>query len=196
MQGVTTLPKNNFDEDIEYINQLFPEIAEIRDPELAKIVAEIWVEMWKESGWARIEDCPKNPLSFDMKLVPHIRSITRLSIQFAETIQHFHLLPNGVDMDTLIAGSILHDADKLLIYDSNATSVVKTRFSKLLPHGTYTGYKMLARGLSMDLVNLVVAHSEKATHTEPATVEGMIMKHVDHGESMVMNLVIKQNMPH
>ncbi|MGH6860852.1 MAG: HD domain-containing protein, partial [Phyllobacterium sp.] len=193
MTGAKTRPDSNFDADIDYVNRIFPEIAEIGDPELARIVAEIWVDVWKESGWARIEDCPKNPLSFDIKLVPHVRSITRLSIQFAETILKFHSVPGGFDMDMLIAGSILHDVDKLLIYDPTATTVVKTQFSKLLPHGTYTGYKMLEKGLSMDLVNVVVAHSEKATHTEPVTAEGMIMKHVDHGESMVMNLIIKQN---
>jgi hypothetical protein len=177
--------------DIDYVNRLFPEIELISDAVLARKVAEIWADVWRESGWDAIENCPKNPLSYDIKLVPHVRSITQLCIKFSQVILAIHNIPDGINMDELIAGSLLHDVDKLLIYSPAEKKVVKTPFASMLPHGTYTGYKMLEKGLPMTLVNLVVAHSEKATHTEPATVEGMIMKHVDHGESMVMNLVIK-----
>ena len=171
-------------EDAVYIRKVFPEIEMIKNKELAQKVVEIWAEVWHESEWARIEDVPKNPVKdADLKLVPHTRSTTRLAIVLAESVQEFHGI--SADMDMVIAGAVLHDVDKLLEYDHMG----KTRFLKLFPHGMYSGYKMLEKGLPMDLVHLVVSHSGSATNTVPITLEGIIVRNVDHSDSEAMHYV-------
>ncbi len=174
--------------DGAYIRQVFPEIEMIKDKELAQKVVEIWAEVWHESDWARIEDAPKNPAKdADLKLVPHIRGTTRLAIAMAESVREFH--GQSVNMDVLIAGAVLHDVSKLLEYGPAGGVAAKTRFSKLLPHGVYSGYKMLEKDLPMDLVHLVVAHSGNATSTVPITLEAIIVRNVDHSDSEAMHYV-------
>lgn len=176
-------------DDAAYIEKVFPEIDWIKDEDLKSKVIEIWAEVWRESKWDKIEDCPKNPLKDgDLKLVPHIRSVTALCVDFAKALPKYHTQAEEPNMDDLVAGAILHDVDKLLIYEKKPDGTFgKSKFSKMLPHGTYTGYKMMERGFSMDMVNLVVAHSENATYSVPQTLEGLIMKSADHAESEVMH---------
>jgi hypothetical protein len=172
-------------EDLDYLYGVFPEIGEIRDAGLARIVGEIWIEVWRESSWQRIEDCPKNPEKFgDMKLVPHIRSVIAVSVATAKSIAQFYDVP-AINMDELLAVTLLHDVDKLLIYEMKDGAYRKSAFSKRLPHGTYTGFKMLERGLSKDLVNAVLAHTGESK-SSPVTVEGLIMKWSDQAESEIM----------
>jgi hypothetical protein len=179
-------------EDIDYVIRVFPEIQQIKGAELARIVAEIWAEFWRESDWPAIEDVPKNPSTHgSISLAAHTRSVTRLAIQFAHVMREIH----GIDrirLDDLIAGSVLHDADKILFYSKAGDGVVKTRLPKQLPHGTYTGFRMMAKGLPLDLVNLVVAHSAKATYSVPITLEGEIMRQADRAESEVTKFATKE----
>ena len=173
-------------EDATYIRRVFPEIEMIKNKELAQKVVEVWAEVWHESAWAKIEDVPKNPSrDADLKLVPHTRGTIRLAIAMAESVLEFHGV--GVDMDVVIAGALLHDVDKLLGYGPVGGTGAKTRFGKLLPHGVYGGYKMLAKGMPMDLVHLVVSHSSNATNTVPITLEGIIVRNVDHSDSEAMH---------
>ena len=185
-QAVSKAPAN----DAAYVRGVFPEIDLIKDNDLATRVIDIWCEIWRSSKWERIEDCPKNPLKYsdDVKLVPHIRSVTLSAISMAENIEKMHPATRGkIDVDRLLAGCLLHDVDKLLMYvPKDDGTAGKDRFADLLPHGTYTGYVMLNHGLDMDLVNAVVCHSENATLSVPITFEGLIMKSVDHAESECM----------
>jgi hypothetical protein len=176
------------DSDDAYIRGVFPEIDQIRDKDLARKVVEIWAEMWHESEWDRIEDCPKSPRKDgDLKVVPHIRSMTAVALAIADSIKRFHGAVNEVDTDAVLIGAMLHDVDKLLIYAPRDGAVTESRFAKTLPHGTYTGYKMMEKGFPIELVNLVIAHSANATSLAPMTLEGLIVANGDRAESEVMH---------
>jgi hypothetical protein len=169
--------------NIDVIPKVFPEIGLIKDKALAKAVAEIWHEMWSESEWDSIEDCPKNPSKDgDLKLVTHTRAVVKLALAMADVIKSTYGDKLTAKTDYILAGALLHDADKLLAY-SPASGASKTIYSKQLPTAMYIGYKMLDRGLSRELVNIVVCHSQNRPQNPPITFEGVIVSNADHAES-------------
>lgn len=167
--------------DAAGVRAAFPEIEQIKDKELAEKIVSIWLDVWRESEWDTFEQIPKNPKKDgDLKLVPHIRAVTAIAVSMVEVLERFHGLK--CDMDVVLAGGLLHDVDKLLIY-SPSSGDGKTRFSQLLPHATYTGFKMWERGLPVEMVNMVVCHSDNHTKLQPITFEGILVKNADHAES-------------
>lgn len=168
-------------EDDAYIRQLFPEIEKIGDKELAQKVVEIWVETWRASDWNRIEDVPKNPENVgDRKLIPHVRAVTRQAVDVANAIQEYHDIP--VDMDLLIAGSLLHDVSKMVEYGPNEGGSGKTKLGKLVQHGVYGAAKVVEKGLPTELTHMVVSHTT-GSNKAPVTLECVILHYVDYADS-------------
>ncbi len=167
-------------EDSAYIRQLFPEIQEIRDGDLAQKVVEIWAETWHASPWAKIEDVPKNPNVGDRKLVPHVRATTLEALAVARIIQEIHGIPT--DLDLLAAGALLHDVCKMVEYGPTASGAGKTRLGELVQHGVYSAAKVVEKGLSPELVHMMVSHT-KGSNKPPATLECAILHYVDYADS-------------
>ncbi len=168
-------------EDAAYVRGLFPEIEEIQDKELAEKVVEIWAETWHASAWPKIEDARKNPTNVgERRLVPHVRAVTREAIDMAQSFREFHGV--GVNMDYLIAGSLLHDVCKLMEYQPKGDGAGKTRYGELVQHGVYSGYKVLEKGLPEELVHMAISHTTKS-HIAPVTLEGAILHYVDYADS-------------
>lgn len=173
-------------EDKSYVRQLFPEVEEIADRELADKVVEIWGEIWKESTWRRIEDAPKNPENVPLHhtLVAHTRSVAQQAIAVARCVRERHKVE--VNMDILIAGALLHDASKLLEYEAGADGQGhKAPFGKLVQHAIYGVHKAFAKGLPLEVVHLINSHT-KQSRLHPATMEGVILHYVDYCDSDVL----------
>ena len=167
-------------EDAAYIRQLFPEVGEIGNAELADKVVEIWVETWHASEWDKIEDAPKNPENVgDRKLIPHVRAVTREAVDVARSIEEFHGI--NVDMDLLIAGSLLHDVSKLVEYGPKNGSAGKTTVGKLVQHGVYGAAKVIEKGLPPELTHMVVSHTT-GSNKPPSTLECAILHYVDYAD--------------
>ena len=171
------------EKDAAYIRDLFPEINDLQDKTLAEKVVQIWDEMWKESKWARIEDCPKGADVWEYKLVPHVRSVTQGCVAMARSVMANYAIP--VERDVLLAGSLLHDASKLVEEDPNGKASKKTKLGKLIQHGAYTAHKALALGMPLEIVHLIITHTH-ASGMAPKSIEGIILHYVDFGDSDVL----------
>jgi len=174
------------EKSVDAVRAVLPEIADISDPQLRAKVENIWLQVWKESEWDNLADVPKNVGKDNgIKLLVHVRSVIRISMAMADSIAHFHGVK--VDQDRLLAATILHDVDKVLLYAPNGS---KSPMYKALPHTLYTAHKMLEHGLDHELVNMVITHSENHCTKAPMSVEAMILKHGDHGESEAVRMAV------
>lgn len=156
------------------IARVFPELTQIGDEGLRHQVAEIWVEMAAEMSWNSLEEIPKNSRDeAGRTLVEHIRGVTQMAIQICEIAKTLHNKP--YDRDTMLAVGLLHDVSKLVEYEPDPAKLVehkipragrKSRIGKNIQHAVYAAHKMFARGMSLELVNLII------THTHGSNVRG------------------------
>ena len=171
------------EKDDGYIRGLFPEVNELQQRLLASQVVQIWDEMWKESNWARIEDCPKGADVSEYKLVPHVRSVAQGCMAMARSVTANYQIP--VQHDVLLAGALLHDASKLVEEDPAGSASKKTQLGKLIQHGAYTAHKALGLGMLLEIVHLIISHTRQSGML-PKTVEAIILHYVDYGDSDVL----------
>jgi putative nucleotidyltransferase with HDIG domain len=81
----------------------------------------------------------------------------------------------SLNHDTLLAGAILHDVDKLLLYERQGDSVELTELGRSVPHGEYGARVAEQAGLPQEVVNIIASHSPTQRKTLPATIEAVIV---------------------
>ncbi|MCJ7633768.1 hypothetical protein MUP77_15450, partial [Candidatus Bathyarchaeota archaeon] len=112
---------------MEYIRKLFPEIEQIEQTELQMKVASTWIEAWKKSKYRRIEDGIFTVATPQNRLVDHIRAVTKSAIAIADVLKEIHHF--DVNRDYLIAGSLLHDVDKLIVFEKTGDKYVRAEIA-------------------------------------------------------------------
>jgi putative nucleotidyltransferase with HDIG domain len=166
----------------------FPELLGIEDATLRENVADIWIEVLAESAWERLEDVPKNPYGIPASenLVAHTRAVTRLALAVAEVTKELRDVP--YDRDELIATANLHDVSKLMEFEPSESGGQASRFGHLIQHGTYGAHKMWQKGLPIEMVHNILAHTFTSRYV-PQTWEAVIVHYVDYLDSDGLNLV-------
>jgi putative nucleotidyltransferase with HDIG domain len=161
----------------KYVEGLFPELQEIAGVELRKKVVKCWLIALEDGQWDRIEDMPWVPGSAEfITNVQHVRTAARIGIAIAKTINSSQdLMPGAtVNLDTVIAGSILHDVGKLLEFTGpeNRTGEVTPLGNRMLHHilGAHLAIKA---GLDAEIVHCIEAHREPQTF--PRSLEARIV---------------------
>ena len=168
--------------DSAKVRDLLPELDLIKQEDLRESVAATWAEAIEQGGWG-LEDLRRIPFTllipdcrFD--LVHHTRAVTKTAIAIAETLKENYGDAVRIDMDLLVAGSLLHDVGKLLEYVSKDGEIVKSRKGALLRHplsGQALAYK---HGLPFEVLNMIAYHSKEGDLGK-RTVEGIIIHHSD-----------------
>jgi hypothetical protein len=146
---------------------IFPELHEIGDPALRGAVAEIWCEIAAEMPWHDIREVPKSARpNAHGTLIDHIRGVTQMALAICDIAQRMQGKP--YDRDLLVAACLLHDASKPVESEPVPDTAGKpparpaARHSKLgknVQHGVYAAHKILAKGLPLELANLVITHT-------------------------------------
>lgn len=164
------------------IIDLLPELGLIKQEDLRNRVAETWADAIEQGGWSPedLGDIPFTLLIPDCKfdLVHHTRAVTRTAVAIAETLKESYGDAVAIDMDLLVAGSLLHDVGKLLEYVREGGAVVKSPKGVLLRHplsGQALAYK---HGLPFEILNMIAYHSKEGDLGK-RTVEGIIIHHSD-----------------
>ena len=162
----------------EYIEGLFPAIAEIQDAAIRDKVVSLWAEVWQEGHYERIEDLHQNEAFRDRleySNIEHVNQVVACALQLAEVAEESFGV--HVQRDYLLAGALLHDVDKLVMYDRAAKGLSER--GKRFSHAVYGGYLVLKAGLPEDIAHMVAAHSPNYSSATPRTVEAMIVKYAD-----------------
>lgn len=168
-------------QDLDYVAAIFPEVDQISSAELRQKILEIWVDMWHESGWKRIEDAPKNPSNAgERPLYLHVRAVTQEALATAEIVKQLHDI--SYDRDVLVAAGLLHDVSKLVEYQPGDGKATTSQKGKLIQHAVYAAHMAWAKGLPDEIVHIIISHTHNS-NKRPSTWEGVVIHYVDYLDS-------------
>lgn len=162
------------------IEEVFPEIETIEEDSLRTGVSTAWTTAAGING-VDIEELPEVPwlppaqkdlgmAAEDALLVEHVRDVASCAVGLAESL----LARNDdleIDLDTVIAGALVHDVSKLYEFDGLET----TEVGELLGHPYYGVAVVSQANLPVEIAHIVLAHSSR-TAVEPATLEAEIVR--------------------
>ena len=161
------------------IESVFPEIEGIEDDGLRTGVATAWTTAAGVNG-LDVADLPEQPwlppgrrAEDPERLVDHVRDVTACAVGLAESL--LERRPDvAVDLDTVIAGALVHDVSKLYEFDREA----RTELGDLLGHPRYGVAVVSQANLPVAVAHVVLSHSPK-TSVEPATLEAELVRRAD-----------------
>ncbi|MFA5027582.1 MAG: HD domain-containing protein [Candidatus Methylomirabilota bacterium] len=162
----------------DYIQQLFPETQRIRNGELRSKVVQTFLTVWKAGNYARIEDVHQFEPARDRLAytnVDHTNQVVRLCVKFAEALED--TLKVSVNMDHLLAGALLHDVDKMVIFDAATGRFTPTGIK--CPHGVLGAELAAQGGLPDEVTHIIGTHSAKYSTSRPRSLEAFILRHAD-----------------
>ena len=118
------------------IEGCFPILSRIEDELRREAVISCWLQVWEESDWNDLEDCPFSPGFPDISLVAHVNCVIDLVLATLE-IMDKHNPELRLDRDYLIAGALLHDVSKMVEMEPTAEGARPSKLCKMMPHSTY-----------------------------------------------------------
>jgi len=173
------------------IAQLFPDLMQISDSLLRDKVAAVWNEAITTGcggkGWTFDElRAVKFTLlagDIEMTFIDHLNSCCRQCIAIAKVLRE-SFKSNGkelvpINVDHLIAGSLLADCGKPLEYDKDASGkVIQGNFGALVRH-PFSGVAMCYKhGIPAEIMHIVATHSHEGDKVQ-RSIESIIFHHAD-----------------
>ena len=169
------------------LEDLAPEIHEIKDPKLKQLVVDAWALSCCSSSFKRITDIPGwgGPDDFYLKRgnqADHLRGVARFSMLMADDmVKHYPEVI--VDRDICIAGALCHDIGKSYELDP----VNQTRWKAdpsasgdpTFRHSIYGVHIALTAGLPEVIAHICMGHSLEGQFVTLST-ECMVVRHADH----------------
>jgi len=168
------------------IKKELPELKLIKDVELRNKVVEAWSRSLNDYGFTSISELQGSGGIGLLVLkkgtqVDHLRSVARISYAFAKEFQSIY--PGiQINLDTLLAGALLHDVGKPLNYNKeNRDRWKKFPYLEGNPparHSVHGYHICLSVGLPMEIAHIVGAHSKEGEFIQ-RSVEGTIVHYAD-----------------
>ncbi len=169
------------------IAELFPDLMRIGDAQLRERVANVWSEALTVGcggkGWTfdEIRAIPFTLLAgkIDLRFVEHLNSCCKQCIAIAGVLKEVFGARIPVNLDVLIAGSLLADVGKMLEFDKDPRGqVVKGRYGDMLRH-PFSGVALCYKhGIPPEVMHIVATHSHEGDKVE-RTIESWIFHHAD-----------------
>ncbi len=167
----------------EEIRKLFPELNEIRNPELRKRTLDVWVDAVESGGW-KPDDLMKIPFTLladnvSIMYLEHVRTVARMCIEMERVIKEaYGPRAARIDHDVLVAGALLADVGKLLEYVKKDGKIVKGMAGEYLRH-PFSGVGFCFKhGLPDAVMHVVATHSKEGDHVKRFP-ESIIFHHAD-----------------
>ncbi|HSR11694.1 MAG TPA: HD domain-containing protein, partial [Thermodesulfobacteriota bacterium] len=166
------------EEDRETIARLFPALLKIRDEGIRDKVVLAWIDGLRKSNYRRIEDVhqfepARDRISYTN--VDHTNQVCLMCEKMAEAMEE--ILGTKLNRDHLLAGAILHDVDKMALFDSG-TGTVKEPGRKL-EHTVLGAALALEKGLPEEVAHMIRSHSTAYSPERPRTTEALILHYAD-----------------
>ena len=164
--------------DRDYIVRLFPAVFRIKDEGVRDKVVLTWVHSWKQSNFLRIEDVhqfepARNYIAYTN--VDHTNQVCRACEAIAAMASEG--LNLKLHMDYLLAGALLHDVDKMMIFDSKTGGF--TEMGRRSSHAAAGGALARQMGLPEEVAHIIEAHSTKFSPHPPKSMEALTLRHAD-----------------
>ncbi|MHA1212446.1 MAG: phosphohydrolase, partial [Candidatus Heimdallarchaeota archaeon] len=152
------------------------------DAKLKEKVYKTW-EFAFENSVLTPEDLEKIPFTLLIKeckvtFMEHKRAVVHIAIESAKVMKEYFGDKLPIDMDILIAGSILIDVGKLVEYVLEEGKAVVGNTGKLLRH-PFTGVGLAMRyDIPDEICHMIATHSKEGDLGK-RTIEGIIVHHAD-----------------
>ncbi len=173
------------------IAELFPDLMRIGDVQLRERVANVWSDALAVGcggkGWTfeEIRAIPFTLLAgkIDLRFVEHLNSCCKQCIAIAGVLKEVFGSRVPVNLDVLIAGSLLADVGKMLEFDKKPgpdgrMQVVKGHYGDMLRH-PFSGVALCYKhGIPPEVMHIVATHSHEGDKVE-RTIESWIFHHAD-----------------
>jgi len=165
--------------DRDSIRQLFPTIEKIKSADLREKVITTWYHAWKRSNFPGIEvlhqfEPARARIAYTN--VEHTNHVCLACDRTAEMLTE--VLGQDINREDLMAGAILHDVDKIVIFDYKTGGFTAT--GRRFAHAVMGASMALMEGLPESVAHIIGAHSWRFSPTPPVTVEALILRHLDH----------------
>ena len=171
------------------IAQLFPNLMDIRDSALRDKVAAVWDEALTTGcggkGWTfeELRAIPFTLLAGDisMTFIDHLNSCCKQCIAIAKVLRESFGDQIPINLDHLIAGSLLADCGKPLEFDKDKSGkVIKGHFGDMLRH-PFSGVAMCYKhGIPAEVMHIVATHSFEGDPPKVTrSIESIIFHHAD-----------------
>jgi putative nucleotidyltransferase with HDIG domain len=165
--------------DRDSIRQLFPTIEKIKSADLQEKVILSWYHAWKRSNFPGIEmlhqfEPARARIAYTN--VEHTNQVCLACDRTAEMLTE--VLGQDINREDLMAGAILHDVDKIVIFDFKTGGFTAT--GRRFAHAVMGASMALMEGLPESVAHIIGAHSWRFSPTLPATGEALILRHLDH----------------
>ncbi|MCD6424130.1 MAG: HDIG domain-containing protein [Anaerolineales bacterium] len=166
------------------INELWPELAWIKDNELREATIKTW-EQALERSVLSADDLQRIPFTLlagpDLKVsfMAHKRCVVHVAQESALKMIDFFGEELPIDLDVVIAGAILADVGKLLEYelDKDGNSFQGT-YGKYLRH-PFSGVSLAEScGVPPEVCHIIAAHAGEGNLIKRST-EAYIVHHAD-----------------
>ena len=166
----------------EAVEELWPEISWIENPELREQVTQAWIRALEQSPLepADLEEIPFTLLvpNCPATFMEHKRCVVHVARKSAESMQEFLGKGLKIDMDTVIAGAILADVGKLLEYEKVDGKAQQSDRGKALRH-PFTGVALAMEcGIPDEVCHIIAAHAAEGDLVKRST-EAYIVHHAD-----------------
>jgi hypothetical protein len=189
---------------IEQIAELFPNLMDIQDASLRAKVAAVWSEALISGcggkGWTfdELRAIPFTLLAgkIDLRFIEHLNSCCKQCIAITGVLKDVFGNRIPVNLDHLIAGSLLADVGKLLEFDkrpcpTGAMEVCKGFFGDMLRH-PFSGVALCYKhGVPPEVMHIVATHSHEGDKVE-RTIESWIFHHADFIDFDIAKVLGKQ----
>lgn len=109
-------------------------------------------------------------------ILKHTLTLAQLCEKVSEVLNKSYGIP--LNLDNLIAASILHDIMHLYEYKQTKSGVEHTGLT--LDHTTLGVAELYARGFPEEVIHIVAAHAGEAGLTSPRNFEALIFHHLDN----------------
>lgn len=149
------------------IREELPEVALIASKDLQAAVVEAWAYAIADSSFTSIRQIPPagNPDTNEARRgdqTDHLRGVTRLAIGIAKEMDAAY--PElRVNMDTVVAGGLVHDVGKAWEFDPVRRARWKAEQKKYgrpaIRHPAYGAHICLTVGLPEEVAHIAMAHS-------------------------------------
>lgn len=161
-----------------HIRGLFPRIQDIKDKKLADKVVNVWLRAWEMSNCENIEEFsawPPEEEKLQLTNVEHTNQVVECVIAVANIVDKTQGI--RLNLDYLIAASILHDVDKILLFNKKNGQL--TPYGKYIAHIGLSLFLALEQDLPLEVVHAISTHSPNYSAMSAKTHEALVLSHAD-----------------
>jgi hypothetical protein len=165
------------------IENLLPEVHEIRDNSLRDKVIACWEEAINFRGWTEnlLRSIPFTLLAENVKItfIDHVRAVCRMCMACDDVLTEIH---GGnrtpINRDYLIAGALLADVGKLCEFEIVDGKPVKSDYGKHIRH-PFSGVGLAFKhDIPSQVMHIIATHSKEGAG-EKRLPESIIFHHAD-----------------